>query len=256
MENMAGRRSSGGRPRLPPWSECELREFRARIQKLMEMVSYSPEELDYVLGYSPRGRMTRQILRGRQPSRPYAEKFGRLEAEPPPPKPEWLPQAPKVLTGEAIPAFMVETERRECLECLALQADRQEVSQLHFFPGHPRQVVHSRCQTAWRRRRRWFRRCEELECEYLAILEGGRVPVCGSDEGCHLRRKPWHDPACVEAADAKGSLGRAGSEPSSGSHEKPVCGGTNAVRTLLRGFAWRPSFFRKGRRYQPPEACL
>jgi hypothetical protein len=77
----------------------------------MEMVSYSPEELDYVLGYSARGRMTRQILRGRQPSRPYAEKFGRLEAEPPPPKPEWLPQAPKVLTGEAIPAFMVETGR-------------------------------------------------------------------------------------------------------------------------------------------------
>jgi hypothetical protein len=112
MEDMVvGRRSRGGRSRLPPWSERELREFRARIQQLMEMVSYSPEELDYVLGYSARGRMTRQILRGRQPSRPYAEKFGRLEAEPPPPKPEWLPQAPKVLTGEAIPAFMVETGR-------------------------------------------------------------------------------------------------------------------------------------------------
>ena len=162
---------------MPTWSEPELGKFWARVHKLMEMVGYSPEELDYVLGYSPRGRMTRQILRGRQPSRPYAEKFGLLEADPPPPKPEWLPRAPKVLTGEAVPVFMVETERRECLECMALRAEGQDVSQLHFFPGHPGQVVHSRCQTVWWMRRRWFRRCEELECEYLAILEGGRVPV-------------------------------------------------------------------------------
>ena len=154
MEHMVGGRSSGGRPRLPPWSERELREFRARVHKLMEMVSYSPEELDYALGYSPLGRMTRQILRGRQPSGPYVEKFGRLEEEPPPPKPQWLPRAPKVLTGEAIPAFMVETGRRECLECLALQAEGEEVRQLHFFPGHPRQVVHRHCRKAWRRRRR------------------------------------------------------------------------------------------------------
>ena len=192
VEHIAGkRRSSGGRPRLPPWSERELREFRARIHKLTEMVAYSPEELDYVLGYSPRGRMTRQILGGRQPSRPYAVKFGRLEAEPPPPKPEWLPQAPKVLTGEAIPAFMVETERRECLECVALQAEGEEVNQLHFFPGHPRQVVHRHCRKAWRRRRRWFRRCEELGCPYMMTLSEGLVPMCESWERCGLRRKPW-----------------------------------------------------------------
>jgi hypothetical protein len=160
---------------------------------LMEMVSYSPEELDYVLGYSPRGRMTRQILRGRQPSRPYAEKFGRLEAEPPPPKPEWLPQAPKVLTGEAIPAFMVETRRRECLECVALQAEGKEVKQLHFFPGHPRQVVHRRCRKDWRRRRRWFRRCEELGCPYLTIVSENGLPTCASRDGCGLRRNPWHE---------------------------------------------------------------
>jgi hypothetical protein len=194
MEHMAGgRRSSGGRPRLRPWSERELREFRARVQKLIEMVSYSPEELDCVLGYSPLGRMTRQILRGRQPSRPYAEKFGRLEAEPPPPKPEWVPQAAKVLTGEAIPAFMVETERRECLECVALQAEGEEVRQLHFFPGHPRHVVHARCRNAWRRRRRWFRKCKELGCVYLKMLNGVGVPICESHDGCDLRGKGWHE---------------------------------------------------------------
>lgn len=194
MEHIAGGRRSGrGRPRLPPWSERELREFRARVHKLMEMVSYSPEELDYVLGYSPRGRMTRQILRGRQPSRPYAEKFGRLEAEPPPPKPEWVPQAPKVLTGEAIPVFMVETGRRVCLECAALEAEGEQVRQLHFFPGHPRQVVHSRCRKAWRRRRRWFRGCKELGCFYLTILDGSQVPICESQDGCDLRRKGWQE---------------------------------------------------------------
>lgn len=186
-----GRRSSGGRPRVAPWSECELRAFRARIHGLLEMVSYSPEELDYVLGYSPRGRMTRQILRGRQPSRPYTEKFGRLEAEPPPPKPEWLPHAPKVLTGEAIPAFMVETRRRECLECMALQAEGEEVNQLHFFPGHPRQVVHRHCRRAWQRRRRWFGRCKALGCVYLTMLEGSEVPICESHDGCDLMRKGW-----------------------------------------------------------------
>ena len=194
VEQIAGKwRSSGGRPRLPPWSERELREFRARIHKLMEMVSYSPEELDYVLGYSPRGRMTRQILIGRQPSRPYAEKLGRLEAAPPPPRPEWLPRAPKVLTGEAIPAFMVETRRRECLECVALQAEGEEVKQPHFFPGHPRQVVHARCRNTWRRRRRWFRKCKELGCVYVEILEGSRVPICESHDGCGLRRRGWHE---------------------------------------------------------------
>jgi hypothetical protein len=180
-----------GRPPAPRWSECELREFRARIDELMEMVRYSPEELDYVLKYSPLGRMTRQILGGRRPSRPYVEKFGRLEAEPPPPKPQWLPRAPKVLTGEAIPAFMVETERRECLACVALQAEGEEVKQVHFFPGHPRQVVHTRCRTAWRRRRRWFRKCKELRCAHLTMLEGSQIPVCESEDVCHLRRRGW-----------------------------------------------------------------
>ncbi len=98
-----------GQPRVSPWSERELREFRGRILDLVERVSYNPEELGYTLGQSPRGRKTRQILRGREPSRPYAEKFGQLEANPPPPKPEWLPPAPESLTGEAIPLFMVET---------------------------------------------------------------------------------------------------------------------------------------------------
>lgn len=178
---------------MPPWSERELREFRVRILKLIAMVSYSPEEMDYVLGYSPRGRMTRQILRGRQPSRTYAEKFRRLEAEPPPPKPEWLPRAPKILTGEAIPLFMVETERRECPECVAVQAEGEEVKQLHFFPGHPRQVVHRHCRKARRRRRRWFRRCGELDCPYLAILSENGLPICESRDGCGLRRNPWHE---------------------------------------------------------------
>lgn len=124
----------------------------------METLRYSPEELDVALGYSPRGCMTRQILTGRPPSGPYEKEFGKLEADPAPAKPEWIPRAPKILSGEAVPAFMVETGRRECLECLALQAEGREVKHLHFFPGHPRQVVHSRCRKAWRRRRRWFRR--------------------------------------------------------------------------------------------------
>jgi hypothetical protein len=175
------------------WSECELREFRARVLRFVEMLSYSPEELDYVLGYSPVGRMTRQILTGRQPSRPYAEKFGRLEEEPPPPKPQWLPRAPKVLTGEAIPVFMVETQRKECLECVAVQAEGKEEVAPHFFPGHPRQVVHSRCRDAWRKRRRWFRRCKELGCRYLTILGEKGTPICESQNHCGLRRKPWHE---------------------------------------------------------------
>jgi hypothetical protein len=191
-EAASERRHTKERPRQASWSESELHEFQERIRELLEMLRYSPEDLDFALGYSPQGCFTRQILRGRQPSRPYAEKLGRLERDPPPPKPEWVPRAPKVLTGEAIPAFMVETGRRECLECLALQAEGKEAKQPYFFPGHPRQVVHTRCRIAWRRRRRWFRRCEELGCPYLMILEGSRVPVCESEDGCQFRRKDWH----------------------------------------------------------------
>ena len=181
-----------GRPRLRLWSEGELQDFRSRALNLLEMIRYSPEELDSALGYSPLGRMTRQILRGRQPSRPYVEKFGRLEIEPPPPKPQWLPRALKVLTGEAIPVFMVEGERKACLECVALQAEGKEVD-VFFFPSHPSQVVHKQCRKSWRRRRDWFRRCEQLRCRHVVIVEGMRAWTCVQQD-CPLRRKPWHEP--------------------------------------------------------------
>jgi len=187
------RRNTRGRPRQAPWSERELCEFQSGIRRLLETLGYSPEELDVALGYSPRGCMTRQILRGRPPSGPYAEKLRRLEADPPPSKPEWVPRAPKILTGEGLPAFMAEAGPRECVGCLALQAEGEEVEQLHFFAGHPRHKVHSRCRDAWWRRRRWFRTCAELECPYLTILLGDRLPICESRDGWGLRRKPCHD---------------------------------------------------------------
>jgi hypothetical protein len=124
-----------GRPRVSPCSERELHAFRGRIEELLGTVSYSPEELDYALGYSPRGRMTRQLPGGRQPSRPYAEKLGRLERNPPSPKPTWTRRAPKILAGEAIPVFMLETEQRRCLECMAVQPEGGDVDQPHFFAG-------------------------------------------------------------------------------------------------------------------------
>jgi len=176
---------AGGRPRVQPWSEGALEQFRKRLRALLSAVRYSPEELDFAMDYSVQGRMTRQILRGRQPSRPYVKKFSRLEAEPPPPKPQWLPRAPKVLTGEAIPASMVEGERKACLECAARALEGQDVDEF-FFPRHPNQVVHRQCRKAWRRRRDWFRRCEELGCDH----GGSRARTC-HQEACSLRRTAW-----------------------------------------------------------------
>ena len=177
----------GGRPRVRPWSLWALGDFRERILILLRTVRYSPEELDYVMDYSIQGRMTRQILRGRQPSRPYAEKFAQLEEEPPPAKPQWLPRAPKVLTGEAIPAFMVEAESKACLECVALLAEGHEVDEF-FFPRHPSQVVHRQCRRAWRRRRDWFRRCAQLGCGHMIAIGASRT--C-RQEACSLRRMVW-----------------------------------------------------------------
>jgi hypothetical protein len=192
-----------GRLRVRRWSEEELRVFRERLAALLDGIRYSPEELDYTMDYSPQGRMTRQILRGRQPSRPYVEKFGRLEGEPPPPKPEWLPRAPKVLTGEAIPASIVEGGRQTCLECLAREREGEEVD-VAFYPAHPSQVVHRQCRRAWRRRRDWFRRCEELGCPHVVRIGTTRARTCRSTivvdskgparfsgDGCTLRRKRW-----------------------------------------------------------------
>jgi len=195
-----------GRARVRLWSEEELRRFRNRIIALLNEVRYSPEELDYTMDYSPLGRMTRQILTGRQPSRPYVEKFHKLEAQPPPPKPEWLPRPPKVLTGETIPAVMIEGKRTACLECLARREENEEVDEF-FFPRHPSQVVHRQCRKTWRRRRDWFRRCEQLGCEWVMSVNGTRAKTCGrwsiivdwrgptrlSGEGCTLRRKGWRE---------------------------------------------------------------
>lgn len=192
-ETESERRHSKERPRQTSWGESEVEEFGERIRSLLEILGYGPEDLDLALGYSPRGCLTRQILRGRQPSRPYAEKPGKLEADPAPPKPGWLPPAAKVLTGEARPAFMVETGRRECVECLSLQAEGEEVDQVHFFAGHPWQVVHTRCRKSWRRRRRWFRVCERPDCSYLTIWKGSGVPICESQDRWGLSRKGWNE---------------------------------------------------------------
>ncbi len=187
------RRNSRGRPRQAPWWEREVCECQSGIRRLLATLRYSPEELDVALGYSRWGCMTRQILRGRPPSQPCAEKLGRLEVDRPPCRREWLPRAPKILTGEVLPAFMAEAGPREGVGCLALQAEGEEVEQLHFFAGHPRHKVHSRCRDAWWRRRRWFGRCEQLGCLHLTLLNGGRVPFRQSQKECDFRMKGWDD---------------------------------------------------------------
>jgi hypothetical protein len=205
LSHVVAKRASGhgGRPKSRKWAGYEICGFQLRVQKLLEGLRYSPEELDFALDYSPQGRMTRQILLGRQPSAPYVEKFEAIEADPPEAKPKWLPSALAVLTGETVPMSMVESEPRACLECLARRAEGADVDEF-FFPRHPSQVVHRQCRRAWRRRRDWFRRCEGLDCPHLVRIDGTRAMSCGhgvvvdwqgptrfSGEGCALRRKPW-----------------------------------------------------------------
>ncbi len=73
--------------------------------------------------------------------------------------------------------------------------------------------MYARCRSAWRGRRRWCRRCEELDCFDLTILEGSQVPICESHNGCDLRRKGWHEGDRRSTGDG----GTGGSRPG---HEK------------------------------------
>jgi len=107
----------------------------------------------------------------------------------------------------------------------------------------PGRVVHGRCQIAWRRRRRWFRRCEDLGCAYLTVLEGGPVSICGSEDGCDLRKKPWNGHICAQTTQAKGGMEEAESELCLSPERKvrvratkppSISSGTDVVTTIVR----------------------
>jgi len=136
----------------------------------------------------------------RQPSERFLARLAAFKATSPSPRPPWNPHVPALLTEKAVPASKVLAHPRQCLECLAKAAEgRKREEDAWFFSDHPSRRVHPGCLRDWRRRKRWFRRCQELGCTKMVpvakLISSPQerlesIYTC-FETSCPLRRWPW-----------------------------------------------------------------
>ena len=188
-----------GRPPVRRWSEEEIRAFQAELRTFRERLGYSHRELEEALGYHSQGRLAK-LYEGyyntdlHQPSEEFVRRFRALQAANPQPKPPWAPALIYEARSDSFPMARIEGRPRQCLECLAqfVEGRRQE-KDIWFIPGHPLSRYCPEHKGAGAYRRRWFRRCRELECPYLVeifSLDGASTYGCSALH-CPLRRKSW-----------------------------------------------------------------
>jgi len=205
---MAGiTRKRRGRPRVRRWSEGEIRRFQQALRRFRLSLNYTPQDLENALGYRSKGYLVR-MLEGefnilRQPSRRFLERLQAFQAMNPTPKKPWQARIEPVVRGKAVPVDRIDASPRQCLECLAQIAEGRISSQPEwwwpfpstawFWPHHPQALNCRRHREEARRRRRWFRRCRQLNCAYLVEIraQDGAVTFSCSADFCTLRRKKW-----------------------------------------------------------------
>ncbi|MBU1746107.1 MAG: hypothetical protein KKA73_00325 [Chloroflexi bacterium] len=187
--------------RQPRLTQAELQQFQGEIRDLLQQLRWEDQDMDLALGYEKsRGQWTRQIIRGRHPSRQYRQRFAVLyeqfQAGQIAPKPPWAPlivyqphrNMPRYLT---VPLARLTGELRQCTECAAQFAEgrlKDEVDTYWFF-GHPRTHICPAHQAAWRRRRDWFRQCQAVGCWHIQDLPTGGHSC--AQTRCTQRRRPW-----------------------------------------------------------------
>lgn len=185
------RPGESGRPPVEKWPEERIRAFAEGLRAFRVSLNLTARDLEAVLGYDSNGKYVR-MLEGewgwRQPSARFVERLEMYRATDPQPKREWVIEVAALLNEEAVPLGRINAERRQCLECVARVAEgTMEEGEAWFWPGHPQARYCREHRKAGRRRRRWFRRCVELECEGAVEVEEG-VWVCRGQR-CKRRRR-------------------------------------------------------------------
>lgn len=184
----------GGRPPVRKWSEDEIRAFQKDLREFRESLNYSYQDLAEVLGYACWQHMKDMeggYARLRQPSVRLQKVLAEFKAANPQPKKPWIACVAEVLSADVVPLGRIDAERRQCPECLARAAEGlMDPAEAWFWPGHPRAVWCRAHRQAGPRRRRWFARCQELDCFHVTPVPGTDLYTCVGGNPC-LRSQPW-----------------------------------------------------------------
>jgi len=183
-----------GKPPVKRWSEDEIRTFAEELKQFRTSLGLSPQDLEDILGYDSRGKYVR-ALEGewglRQPSQRFLVRLGEFKASNPQPKKPWIAHVAELLHADVVPLDRIDSECRQCPECLARVAEGlMDQAQTWFWPGHPRAIWCRAHRKAGPRRRRWFARCRELDCSHVTPVPGTPLYTCTGGSPC-LRPQSW-----------------------------------------------------------------
>lgn len=182
-----------GKPPVRKWPEGEIRAFQKELRAFRESLNYSEKDLAEALGYTDQyvKELEGQYGRLRQPSVPFQRALAEFKATNPQPKKSWIAHVAELLSADVVPLKRIDSERRQCPECLARAAEGlMDQAEAWFWPGHPRAVWCRAHRKAGPRRRRWFIRCQELGCSHVTLIPSTNLYTCVGGNLC-LRPQSW-----------------------------------------------------------------
>lgn len=190
-----------GRPRTKNWTPEEIEGFQQALANWLVATGRTPEELEAQLGYQSDGVYVRLMMGELQEKdRPPSEEFlHRLEEQ----GFEWNGKAPVAVHLSAAHGVyaladlpegtIVVGEPQQCPECLAEHLEgKRPLARTYYVFSHPMaRYCPAGHRRAWYRRKRWFKRCRELDCPWVQSLDGIDAYTCGLEDTCPKRRGTW-----------------------------------------------------------------